>query len=320
MPKMAYSHGLHALGNSCYAWLQPNGGWGWSNSGLITGAGCSLMVDTLFDLATTADMLAGVASVTDQFPIGWVVNTHSDGDHYFGNELLLERGVEIIATAAAAELMTQDAVEEVAALKRAGGAVGEFARTVFAPFTFDGITSTGPSRTFSQSLSIDVGGREVCLIEVGPAHTSGDALVYVPDAQVVYTGDILFIGGTPIVWAGPPKRWIAACDLLLDLDVTTIVPGHGPLTDKAGVHQVRNYLAFIVEEGTKRFEDGLDLWAATASIDLGPYAQLTEKGRLVQNIASVYRALDPGAPPAPRIQVLEHMATLEGFEGSQEMR
>src|ERR1700742_3703785 len=166
----AYSKGLHDVGGGCYAWLQPDGGWGWSNAGVVTGSGASLLIDTLFDLATTRDMLDGIKAVTDRSPLRTLVNTHSDGDHWFGNQLVADRDVEIVASEAAAALMTQDSVDEIAALKRAEGKIGEFVRTVFAPFTFDGITGTAPTRTFSGELSIDVGGREARLIQVGPAH------------------------------------------------------------------------------------------------------------------------------------------------------
>jgi cyclase len=130
-----YSKGLHDVGSGCYAWLQPDGGWGWSNSGVITGSGASMLVDTLFDLATTAEMLDGIAAITNRFPLQTLVNTHSDGDHYFGNQLLADRNVEIVASEAAAALMTQEAVDELAALKRADGKLGQFARAVLAPFT-----------------------------------------------------------------------------------------------------------------------------------------------------------------------------------------
>ena len=63
---------------------------------------------------------------------------------------------------------------------------------------------------------------------MGPAHTAGDVLVEVPDAAVVFTGDILFDGGHPIVWAGPVANWVAACERILAMDVDTVVPGHGP--------------------------------------------------------------------------------------------
>lgn len=310
---MDYREGLHDLGDGCHAWLQPDGGWGWSNSGLVTGAGTSLMVDTLFDLALTRRMLAGIAPVTDRFPVSTLVNTHSDGDHYFGNELVATGDVEVVASQAAAELMNQDAVEALAGVKRLDSPTGEFARDIFGPFEFEGITSTGPTRTFTGETSLDVGGREVRLIQVGPAHTPGDTLVHVPDAGVLYSGDILFVGGTPVAWAGPISRWVAACDRILGMDVATIVPGHGPVTDKSGVHRVREYLTWVEAQARVRFDDGLGVDEAIASIDLGDYASLPEHGRLAQNVLNVYQELDPDMARPDRLTVLGRIAALEGF-------
>lgn len=313
MSSSDYRKGLRDLGNGCHAWMLPDGSWGWSNSGLVTGSGASLMVDTLFDLDLTREMLVGISAVTDEFPLTTLVNTHSDGDHVFGNELLAQRDVEIVASAAAAELMTQEAVDSLAGLKKLDGVVGDFARSIFGPFTFEGITATPPTRTFTGELSLDVGGREVQLIQVGPAHTPGDTLVSVPDAKLLYAGDILFVGGTPIAWAGPIERWIAACDRILDMDVSVIVPGHGPVTDKSGVRTMRDYLVFVLTEARKRFEDGLDVDAAIASIDLGSYAEVPEHGRIAQNVLNVYQQLDPGMPRPERMTVLARIAAIEGF-------
>ncbi|GAA1867452.1 hypothetical protein GCM10009836_54830 [Pseudonocardia ailaonensis] len=306
-----YDKGLHDLGDGCHAWLQPDGGWGWSNSGLITGGGESLMVDTLFDLALTRAMLEGIRPVTDTSPVRTLVNTHSDGDHVFGNELV--RDAEIVATEAAAALMTQEEVEGLAALKKLPGPRGDFVRKVFGPFEFEGITATPPTRTFSGETSLDVGGREVRLIQVGPAHTPGDAIVQVPDARLLYAGDVLFIGGTPIVWAGPVERWIAACDLMLELPVDRIVPGHGPVGAKPDVARMREYLVFVQQEAGKRFEDGLDVDAAIASIDLGEWSGLNESSRIAQNVVNVYDHRDPDREPANRLDVLGRIAALEGF-------
>lgn len=179
---MAYTKGLHDLGDGCHAWLQPDGGWGWSNSGLVTGGAASLIVDTLFDLVTTRQMLDGIARLTERAPVTAVVNTHSDGDHCFGNELVAAPGVEIIASEAAAGLITQHAVEELAALKRYG--------------------------------------------------------------------------------------------------------------------------------------DGLDVEAAVASIDLGIYARLAGRGRLAQNVAAVYRALDPQLRQQSLLDIFDKIAELEGFPPS----
>jgi cyclase len=315
-----YRRGLRDLGNGCHAWMLPDGSWGWSNSGLVTGSGTSLMIDTLFDLALTAEMLDGIAPVTDTYPLATLVNTHSDGDHVFGNELLAARDVEIVASAAAAELMTQEAADSLVRLKQLDGVLGAFVRHIFGPFEFEGITVTPPHRTFTGEHSIDVGGREVRLIQVGPAHTPGDTLVEVPDAKLLYAGDILFNGGTPIAWAGPIDRWIAALDRILDMDVTTIVPGHGDVTDKSAVSRMREYLVFVEGEARKRFADGLDVDEAISSIDLGDYAKVPEHGRLAQNVLNVYQQLDPSLPRPDRMLVLQRIAALEGFTVPEEVQ
>ncbi len=162
--------------------------------------------------------------------------------------------------------MTHVPPSVLAGLCAASGEVGDLFRGFFGDFRFEGIELTLPTRTFSGRLTLDVGGRTVELIEVGPAHTAGDLLVHVPDANVVFTGDILFIGGTPIVWAGPIGNWIAACDLMLGMDVDVVVPGHGPVTDQTGVTAVRDYLAFVEREATERHAAGVDAFDAAREI------------------------------------------------------
>jgi len=227
----AYEKGLHEVADGVWAYLQPDGGWGWSNAGLVTGGDASLLVDTLFDLRLTAEMLEVMRRVTPAAEdIGTVVNTHANGDHCYGNALVA--GSEIVSTARCAEEMGQLPASTMAAMMRAApslGRAGEFLARIFAPFSFDDVPLTLPSRTFEDRLDLRVGDRHVSLIEVGPAHTAGDAVVHLPAEGVVFTGDILFHGGHPIVWAGPVANWIAACDRILDLEPAVVVPGHGPL-------------------------------------------------------------------------------------------
>ncbi|MEP6298575.1 MAG: MBL fold metallo-hydrolase, partial [Ilumatobacter sp.] len=201
----SYTLGLHEVGNDCHAYLQPDGGWGWSNAGLIRGDGVSLLVDTLFDLKLTADMLDAMRSITSGAPISSLVNTHANGDHCYGNSAVRDGWpeVEIISSSAAAEEMPHVPPAMLHALNQDPGDVGDLFRSFFGEFDFGGIELELPSRTFDDRLDIEVGGRRIELIEVGPAHTEGDVIVHVPDANTVYTGDILFVGGTPIVWAGP---------------------------------------------------------------------------------------------------------------------
>ena len=314
-PRGSYSKGLHELGDGCFAYLQPDGSWGWSNAGLVLGDGASLLVDTLFDLRLTAEMLEAMSPVTTGAPIATLVNTHANGDHCYGNELV--DGAEIISSAATAHEMTEVPPAMLAALNRAEGDVGALFRHFFGAFEFDGIEVRMPSRTFEGRLDVEVGGRLVELIEVGPAHTRGDTLAHVPDARTVYTGDILFIGGTPIVWAGPLSNWVAACDLMLGMDIDTVVPGHGPVTDKAGVASVRDYLAFVDREATERHRAGVDAWEAARDIARAVGARpefggWSEFGRIAVNVDTAYRSLDPGYVPPNIVEQFRRMAELEG--------
>lgn len=306
-----YPKGPRDLGGDCHAWLLPEGRWGESNTGLVRGAGLSLLVDTLYDLPHTAEMLNAYAPLTASRPIRTLVNTHSDGDHWFGNQLVAGPEVEIVASEAAAESMTPAVVSEMAGLSDREDQVGEFIRSIASQFDLSGIIATPPTRTFTGELDLDVGGRQVRLIEVGPAHTPGDVLVHVPDAKVLYAGDILFIGGAPLVWTGPISRCIAACDRILDLELAAIVPGHGPLTDREGVRRVRDYLEFVEVEATKRFEDGLSVEEAVASIDLGRFAAMSEQGRIAANVLNVYEELDHGRPRANRLEQFGRIAAFE---------
>ena len=313
---MPYQKGLFELGDACYAYLQPDGSWGWSNAGLVMGDGVSLLVDTLFDLKLTAEMLTAMQPVTRVAPIGTLVNTHANGDHCYGNELV--EGAEIIASAATAHEMTEVPPAMLAALNQAEGEVGALFRHFFGAFEFDGITVTMPTRTFEGRLDVDVAGRTVELIEVGPAHTRGDTIAYVPDARTVYTGDILFIGGTPIVWAGPLSNWVAACDLMLGMDVDVVVPGHGPVTDKAGVAAVRDYLSFVDEAATARHAAGIDAWEAARQIaaEVGAKEEFrgwSEFGRISVNVDTAYRSLDPAYVTPNVVEQFRRMAELEGF-------
>jgi cyclase len=294
--------------------MQPDGGWGWSNAGLVVGDGASLLVDTLFDLRLTAEMLESMADATLTAPIATLVNTHANGDHCYGNQLV--SGAEIIASVATAHEMTEVPPAMMAALNAAPGEVGDLFRSFFGAFEFDGIEVTLPTRTFERRLDVEVGGRLVELIEVGPAHTAGDTIVYVADAKTMYTGDILFIDGTPIVWAGPLSNWVDACDLMLGMDIETVVPGHGPITDKAGIAGVRDYLAYIDVEATARHAAGIDAWEAARDIarDVGARADFSgwgDFGRIAVNVETVYRTRDPHHRTPDVVEQFRRMARLE---------
>lgn len=306
-----YTKGLHELGDGLHAYLQPNGGWGWSNAGLVTSAdGGSLLVDTLFDLKLTQAMLDSMRAITAEHPIEAAMNTHSNGDHCFGNQLL-PPGVAIYGTTTAVEEMQTAPPELVSFLFK--GDHGDpvftaFARENFGPFDWEGVELRLPSETWDGRLELSVGERKVTFIELGPAHTGSDSIVHVPDAGVVFTGDLLFIGSTPIVWAGTFQNWLDACETLLGLGARLLVPGHGPPTDDGGVRGVMAYLQYVRAEARKRFDAGMDAEAAAHDIDLAEFSDWSDPERIAVNVESAYREFDPQHEAAPVPELFMRMA------------
>ena len=309
--KIAYERGLHELGDDLFAYLQPDGGWGWSNAGLITAGGESLLVDTLFDLRLTREMLAAMRPVTERSPIAQAMNTHGNGDHWFGNGLLPD-GIPIVASAAALEEMRAIGPNLVHALFNQldlGPEFDAFAERTMRRFEFEGNEPRVPTESFTGRHDLRVGGgREVQLLELGPAHTKGDAVAYVPDAGVIFTGDILFIEGTPIMWAGPTSNWLTACDRILELDARVIVPGHGPVTDASGVRDVQRYLRYVRDEALARFDAGMDEEAAADDIDISDFREWGDPERIAVNVATIYRERDPSLPEVPVPELFVRMA------------
>ncbi len=313
MPTWQYTKGLHDLGNSVYAYLQPDGSWGWSNAGLITDGKASLLVDTLFDLKLTGEMLETMRrSVPAASHIDMVVNTHANGDHCYGNQLVAD--AQIIASKKTADEMVEaiQPAQFAMLLQRAPemGQIGAFILHAFGPFSFENITLTPPGTTFEGEMTLKVGNETVHLIEVGPAHTRGDTLVHLPGDRVIFTGDILFIGGHPIMWAGPTRNWLRACDRILEMDVETIVPGHGPITDKKGVAEVKSYLQYVYDEARKRYEAGMPASEAARDIPLDRYASWSDGERIAVNVATIYHELSGEQSRPNTLSLFAQMAAL----------
>jgi len=307
--------GLQAIGNGAYAWLAPRGTWGWSNAGLIVDSGQSLLVDTLYDLDLTGEMLR---RMRDAEPctrrIDTLVNTHANGDHCHGNELV--SGAEIVASTASAAEMAELPPEAMAAFVEAAsemGPVGDYFLHCFGQFRFQGIRHTPPTRTFDGELDLRVGDKRIHLIEVGPAHTRGDVLVHSPADRVVFTGDILFIEGTPVMWEGPVANWIKACRLIETMEVDQIVPGHGPVTDKRGVAQVREYLEYVRDQARRRYDAGMDAFEAARDIELAEYSAWSDPERIAVNVDSLYREFSGEDQATDIMELFSRMAELAGF-------
>lgn len=326
---------LHELGNGLYAYTQLPGSWGWSNAGLITDGDQSLLVDTLFDQQLTGEMLASMRRAAPAASrIGTVVNTHGNGDHCYGNALVAD--AQIIGTPGCVEDLREGTPARNQLLLRAAaliGALGAGGRLLgrvlnsmgidrvallaeagplalpkLGHFDFGGVDLTLPNRTFEGVLELQVGDKKVVLIEVGPAHTRGDAVVWVPGDRTLFTGDILFNRSHPVVWEGPVSNWIDALRSLLDMDIETVVPGHGPLTDKSGITAMLRYLELLSAEARARYDAGMSVEDAARDISLDEFKSWIDAERIYVNVHTLYRDFAGDREPADVLALFAGMA------------
>ena len=307
---------LTELGDGLYAYLMTPGSWGYSNSGLIVDGDHALLIDTLFDTAHTRQMLDEMRRVTPAANrVGTVVNTHATGDHCWG--IALVPGAEIVAAKKCAEEMPDLPPGRLALLMRTANTLVQlggvarglgrlcaalgvdkvawlveaapFVAATFRDCDFRGIELRLPTRTFEGRLDLRVGGVEVQLIEVGPAHTRGDVLVYVPESRTLFSGDILFADAHPLVWEGPVANWIAACKIVLDLDPVTVVPGHGELADTTAIRRQLEYFEYLSSEARQRYDAGMTVAEAARDISIAAFDGWLDAERVFINVHTLYR-------------------------------
>lgn len=322
MTAQTFTKSVHDIGRGCYAYLQPDGGWGYSNAGLITYEDGALLVDTLSDLPSTREMLAAFRRTTAASKeIRMVLNTHAHPDHTGGNAAV-ERAEIIASQETAAEMVAINTgiMRRLVTHWQEYGEAGAFMYDVMVSrFALQNVPFVPPTRKFDEELTLQLGSREVRLLKVGPAHTRGDTLAYLPAERIVFTGDIVFHKVHPVLGQGSSSAWIAACDRILSWDVDVVVPGHGPVTDKSGVRALRDYFMYLRAEARKRFDAGMSFEDAARDIGLDAYVDWVDDERIYSNVNALYREF--GAEPASLLDVLamarrHRLAKVRGTSGA----
>ena len=189
---------------------------------LVTSEGV-VLVDDRFE-QDYSEVLAVVRKITPQ-PVKYVVNTHHHGDHTGGNAQMTVNAQILIQANARKHMI-------------------------------DGKMPGAPSLTFTQEASLFLGGKEVRAIYTGRGHTDGDVAVYIPHDRAVHLGDLM--AGTngvtnPVMdYANGAslKAWPATLDGAIQLDPEIVIPGHGAVTDKAGLLAHRHKIAQILQRAT----------------------------------------------------------------------
>jgi glyoxylase-like metal-dependent hydrolase (beta-lactamase superfamily II) len=280
--------GYVRLSEHAGVYLQPNGGFGLSNAGVLAGRDATTLIDTFFDLAHTRALLDAVAATT-RTPIRRVVNTHHNGDHCWGNQLCRES--EIIGHRRCRDAMLGLPPAVLEHLRTAPATRPGIAhlKAAMARFDFRGIEIVPPTTVFDERLTLYVDDLAAEVRYLGPAHTAGDVVVWLAGEGVLFTGDLVFRQCAPIGWEGTFARWLEALDAMIALGPALVVPGHGPVAGVEALHEQRAYLAYVVDEARRGFARGATPLDTALAIDLGPYAAWVEPERIVAIVARAHR-------------------------------
>ncbi|MFG1610236.1 MBL fold metallo-hydrolase [Actinoplanes sp. NPDC049265] len=269
---------LRDVGDGVYAWVQPDGTWWLNNAGVVAGENAALIVDTCATATRTRRFLDATSTLG---PVRYAVNTHQHGDHTYGNSLLPPETVVI------GHALMRDGL--------AADPVIDGCPPFWQPVPDWGpVTRRLPDVTITDALTLHVGGRPVELRHPGgPAHTTGDVVAWVPSAGVLFTGDLVFAGLTPLVFMGSVPGALAALDWLAGFAPRVIVPGHGPvLDDPATIARVldehRRYYQLVLDLGRDGLARGIPPLRAARQADLGEFAGWADAERIVLNLHRVY--------------------------------
>ena len=267
-----------------YAYLQPDGSWWLNNTGFLVSETGVISIDATSTERRTRAYLDAIAQVTSH-PIRTLVNTHHHGDHTHGNYLFA--GATIIG-----HEQTRTALLDTPMPPPPG---------IWTEVDWGHLEPAPPFLTYADGVTLWSGDLRCEVRYVGtPAHTTNDSIVYIPDRDVVFTGDLLFNGGTPFALMGSISGWIEVLETVLrPLGARTLVPGHGPVCGPEAIDDVLAYLRFVQDLAREAKAAGLSPLQAARKADLGNFKDLLDAERLVGNLHRAYLELDGGDPGAP---------------------
>jgi cyclase len=268
---------LEEVSENVFAYIQPDGTWWINNTGFLVGGRGVISVDACSTVRRTRAYLDAIASVTAQ-PVRTLINTHHHGDHTFGNFLF--GGATIVGHEAT----------------RTG--ILDWGQPRSAPFwtevDWGDVVLEPPFLTYTDAVTIWADDLRADVRYVGvPAHTTNDSIVWLPERRLLYCGDLLFNGGTPFLVQGSVAGAIQALeDVVKPLGAEVIVPGHGAVAGPELIDDILGYLRFVQANARAGRDAGLTPLDTARELDLGPYAELLDRERIVGNLHRAYAELD----------------------------
>ena len=247
-----------------------------ANLGLVVTPAGAVLIDSGATFRSARDIHAAIRRVTGQ-PVRWVINTGGQDHRWFGNGYFEAQGAELIAHATAVPDMRSRGGDQLAALRTLLGAAAE------------GTVPTLPKRLLEGTdARLELGGTVFEFRHRGGGHTPGDMIVWLPQAQVAFAGDIVYVDRLlAVIPVSSTRAWLDAFAALEQLAPRRIVPGHGRVTDLATARaQTRAYLEALRAHMKRAVEQGTDVSEAVKSFNLTPFLHLSNAGELNPGNAS----------------------------------
>ncbi len=267
---------LHEVAPGVHAWIQPDGTWWINNAGAVTGSAGTLIVDTCATATRTRAFLDAVAVATSSAPIHFALNTHEHGDHTYGNWLLPDDATLIGHPKMRAVLAVDPFIEACPPVWEPVPEWGAEHRRL-------------PELTVATSTTVHLGDREVEIRHLGhAAHTTGDLVAWLPDERVLFSGDLIFSGLTPLVMAGSLEGALRSLEWVAGFDPTVLVPGHGPIVGADDLDRVlgehERYYRLVADLAEDVLASDRGVLEVARAADLGPFADWDDAERIVLNL------------------------------------
>jgi len=294
---------VEEVADGVFAYVQPDGSWWINNTGFLVADDGVVAVDTCSTERRTRAFLDAVRGVTDG-PLRLLVNTHHHGDHTHGNYLTHPAAI-------VAQERCRDLVLETGILHVPG---------VWDDVDWGDLRVSPPIVTFEERLVVWSGDRRVELHHPGTAaHTTNDAVAWLPEQKVLFAGDLVFNGGTPFVMMGSLAGALDTVAWLRSFGAETIVPGHGDVCGPEVLDRIERYYRFVDGVAAEAERSGTSPLDAARQADLGEFAELTDGERLAGNL---HRALAErrGAARGEPIDLIAAIGDMIQLNGGRPLR
>lgn len=300
---------LQALADGVYVALATPGSGALGNAGIIDLGDRTLIFDTFWTPQAALDLRVAAEQLTGR-RVTYVVNSHADGDHVYGNQVFADatiiatpetraaiagRGAAFIAWAQsndAAYMRTREAyVASIQDPERHQAQALSLATQKELSAALPTFELTLPTLTFEQTMFLHGSRHSVELLCLGGGHSESDTWLLLPEEKIAFMGDLLFVKTHPSTWKGNPREWINILELISVYDLATLVPGHGPVGTMDDLRQLQELLREMLHQASAVVERK----GAAADAELVPvppaYADWQEPELFARNMRFMHEVL-----------------------------